>query len=203
MKKTVAAFFLFILAALPASADSPVGTVTTVTGDAAVERRGSFIPAVPGMEIRKGDVFQSGPGGSMDISLNDLAGCRILPSSEVNLEETASENMRLNVVSGNVILNLQKLPRASKFRVETPTAIASVRGTQFWGRVDSASGDAVTTFAVREGEVKVLARGARRNFRLKPGQAVDIPRSGRPVSRKALEGEMQAMEQASTVKTAA
>lgn len=204
MKKAVSSVFLFIFAALPVfAAESPTGVVTAVTGDAAVVRRGSLIPAVPGMEIRKGDVLQSNADGSVDISLNDLAGCRVLPSSAVNMDETAPEDMRLNVTSGNVILNLQKLPKMSKFRVETPTAVASVRGTQFWGRVDSASGDAVTTFAVREGAVDVFAKGARRSFRLKPGQALDIPRSGRPSSRAALEDEMKAMEQASSVKTAA
>ncbi len=204
MKKIVAVFFLFLTAVAPAfAAESPTGVVTAVTGDTAVIRRGSVIPAVAGMEIRKDDVLQSSSGGSMDISLNNLAGCRVLPSSEVNIDETVTENMRLNVASGNVILNLQKLPKTSRFRVETPTAVASVRGTQFWGRVDAASGDAVTTFAVREGAVDVLAKGARRNFRLKPGQALDIPREGKPTSRAALEDEMQAMEQASSVKTAA
>jgi hypothetical protein len=51
--------------------------------------------------------------------------------------------------------------------------------------------------------VDVLAKGAHHNFRLKPGRALDIPRSGRPTSRAALEGEMQAMEQASAIKTVA
>lgn len=203
MKKAAAALFLFLLSALPAGADSPTGVVTTVTGDAAVVRRGSLIPAVSGMDVRKDDVLRAGTGGSMDVSLNGLAGCRLLSSTEVRVDGVAREDMRLSVVDGNVILNLQKLGGKSKFRVETPTAVASVRGTQFWGRVDAAGGDAVTTFAVREGAVDVLAKGARRTFRLKPGQALDIPRVGKPASRDALEEEMQAMEQASTIKTAA
>src|SRR5690349_10658886 len=138
MKKITALMSLVLMAAaLPALADeSPVGTVTGVTGDVTVVRRGSFIPVVKDMEIRKDDLIRAAAGGTADVSLNNLAGCRVLGSTECAVEETAKENMRFNVTTGNVILNLQKLPSDSKFRIETPTAVASVRGTQFWGRVD-------------------------------------------------------------------
>jgi hypothetical protein len=205
--KRIAAFLALSLVTLvlPAHADeaSPIGTVTAVSGSTAIAHRGSLIPAAQGMQVRKGDLVRSGKDGTLDVSLNDLAGCRLLAGTELDMQETKPSDMRLNVKSGNVILNLQKLPHGAKFRVETPTAVASVRGTQFWGRVDSATGDTVTTFAVREGAVDVLAKGAGRNFRLKPGQALDIPKNGKPTARQALPDEMQAMEQATTVRTAA
>lgn len=202
MNKIVAALILLVSAAVPAFAESAsTGVVTAVTGETAVVRRGSLIPAVPGMDIRKSDVLQAGAGSSIDVSLNSLAGCRVMADSEVLVEETKTENMRMNVASGNVLLNLRKLPKDSKFRVETPTAVASVRGTQFWGRVDSATGDAVTTFAVREGAVDVLAKNAGRTYRLQPGKALDIPRTGKqPKTREALSEEMGAMEGAETIK---
>ena len=114
--------------------------------------------------------------------------------------------MHLKIMSGNAVLNLKKLSPASTFKVETPTAVAAVRGTQFWGRVDLQKADnPVTTFAVREGIVTVMVKNAGKLFYLKKGQALDIPKntSIAPSIRPALDAEMEAMKQASAIKTSA
>ncbi|HXV18743.1 MAG TPA: FecR domain-containing protein, partial [Candidatus Omnitrophota bacterium] len=112
----------------------------------------------------------------------------------------------LKITKGNAILNLDKLPAQSSFKVETPTAIAAVRGTQFWGRVEaSLPENPVTTFAVRQGTVEIFAKSVEKTFTLEAGQALDIPavETTVPVIRPALEGEMAAMAQADSIRTAA
>ncbi len=201
----IAAGFL-AFAAGPAQAEPGTGAISFVEGDVEVIRGGQTLPAELGMAIQARDIVQTRPGGTADVSMNGKAGVRLLPETEAELSETGDSSMRVEVRSGNVILNLEKLPATSSFQLETPTAIASVRGTQFWGRVDLQQADnPVTTLAVREGSIEVFTKGAGRTFLLDQGQALDIPRDAAvvPVVRAALEAEMQAMEQASTIGTSA
>ncbi len=180
------------------------GLVLSSEGAAVLVRGTEEIAANPGTPIQNGDVVKTPAGSSADISLNGLAGARVLAGGETVVNETATEGMRLTIRSGNAILNLAKLPAASSFSVETPTAIASVRGTQFWGRVEMAADRPITTFAVREGIVEIFAKGASKAFTLEKGQALDIPdNTDAPVIRPALPGEMDAMAQADSIRTSA
>ena len=206
MKKLFSAFF-FLLAWVPLCQASGIAVISYVEGGPQILREGKILDAKPGAECQTGDILKTPtPECHLDVAINGLAGCRLLPSSECVLSNASSSNMRLEIKSGNAILNLKKLPADSTFEVETPTAVATVRGTQFWGRVDAASPEnPVTTFAVRQGEVMILAKGVGENFYLKEGQALDIPKNAAaaPSIRPALAEEMQAMEQASAVKTSA
>ena len=112
--------------------------------------------------------------------------------------------MKVKVNSGGVILNIEKLAKASKFQVETPTAIATVRGTQFSGFVDaSRPGKPVCTFAVRENAVDVMVFSTGETVTIGEGRALDIPRDiAGPLSpRQAFGKEMASLEQTSTIRT--
>lgn len=178
--------------------------VSEMKGDCQILRDQNAMKAGLGTECQKADIVKTGADGQMDVTWNGRLGCRILPSTELALMDTNRESMRVDVKVGNIILNVKSLPKDSTFRVESPTAVAVVRGTQFWGRVEnSAPNNPVTTFAVREGKVEILAKSSQRTFYLEPGQALDIPMdaSAEPQTRKALDEEMSAMEQASAIKT--
>lgn len=58
---------------------------------------------------------------------------------------------------------------------------------------------------MREGRVNVLAKLSGGSFDLEAGQALDLPKSGGalPSVRSALPEELQAMQQADTIRTAA
>ena len=207
MKRSRSALYMALTTLLFASgacAQEGQVVVTHMEGQPMILRAGETLPASVGLQCLETDTLMTPDGAQLDVTLNGKAGCRVLPQTEVSLQSTGSD-MKVQVARGNVILNLDKLNEGSTFQVETPTAIASVRGTQFWGRVETAStGDPVTTFAVREGAVEVLVKSASQSFRLEQGQALDIPLSGAlPVVRPALAGELQAMEQADSIRTAA
>ena len=138
----------------------------------------------------------------VDMSMNGLAGCRVLAGSQVEVASWKSENMSLSVEKGNVILNLDKLPKESSFKIETPTAVATVRGTQFWGRVEGKAREtSVTTFAVRRGTVEIMDKLSSLNFRLEKGDALDLngKAGGALLIRPALDEEMEAMAQADDI----
>jgi hypothetical protein len=179
-------------------------TIAKVQGEVMVTRGDQTWPAKEGMAYQENDILKTGENCMVDFTMNGLAGCRMLASSECAVVSANSNAMAVKVNDGNVILNLKKLPAESSFELETPTAVASVRGTQFWGRVNPAQiENPVTTFAVREGSVEVLAKTAGQSFMLTPGQALDIPldASSVPSVRPALDAEMAAMEQAESIPT--
>jgi hypothetical protein len=208
MSKILRSSFLalsFLAIASVASFAEGQSVVTQTAGDVKLLRGSEEISVAPGTAILTGDVLKTSADASADIALNGVAGARVLGSTEMAIDETVESSMRLNIRSGNAILNLVKLPASSSFIVETPAAVASVRGTQFWGRVGSPSGEPVTTFAVREGVVEILAKAASQSFTLAEGQALDIHESSEtvPVIRPALDGEMNAMAQADSIRTSA
>ncbi|MBI4353267.1 MAG: FecR domain-containing protein [Candidatus Omnitrophica bacterium] len=195
---------------LPASAGNPdTGSsgkiiITHAQGRPVIVRGGQTIPAAPGAACQKDDVLKTmTPECVLDVSLNDKAGVRLLPSSECALASADPKAMRIELKNGNAVMNLQTLLQDSTFQVETPTAVASVRGTQFWGRVNPSAGQqAVTTFAVREGFIEILAKASAAKFILEEGEALDIPMDAAPPAvRAALDEEMKAMEQASSIQT--
>lgn len=178
--------------------------ISKTEGSPQIVQSGQSRPARVGISCGQGDVLKTNAQCSVDVSLNNQAGCRLLSDSECVLISSNEQTIALKLNAGNAVLNLKKLPKDSTFRVETPTAVASVRGTQFWGRVDSKTPDnPVTTFAVREGTVEILTKASGGTFVLQQGQALDIPQNPAVPSliRPALDEEMSAMEQASSIRT--
>lgn len=204
MKKIFLWVFLLAQTTGFAAAEEGSVVITHAQGSPMIVRGAQSIPAKTGAACLQGDTIQTSGECTVDLAMNQTAGCRLLPSSECAIVNMAKSAMHLNITSGNAVLNLEKLPKDSTFELETPTAIATVRGTQFWGRVDQAHPDnPVTTFAVRQGAVDIFAKSVEKNFRLVPGQALDIPKEGAeaPQIRSALDVEMKAMEQADTIQT--
>ncbi len=202
MMKKFLALIALSLVSVNALAASEGCTVNQVVGQVQVMREGQLTDVSAKDILKKGDVIQTGGNCMADMSMNDLAGCRLLADSRVKIDGWKTENMALSVEKGNVILNLEKLPEKSSFKVETPTAVAVVRGTQFWGRVDDKNPDnPVTTIAVREGVVEITDKASSQTFSVEKGKALDISKdaSSAPVIREALPEEMQAMEQANVI----
>lgn len=174
------------------------GEITISTSRALSQR------SLKGMPLAQDDQISTGADGQLDIAINALVGCRLLPSTTCRIIQTQKDRMSLSVVEGNVILNLRQLPSNSSFILETPTAIAAVRGTQFWGRVIP-GGEAIqspgTTFAVREGTIQVIDKSSRKYFDLHQGQALDLSGQTLPVIRPALDDELEAMKQAAEIQT--
>jgi hypothetical protein len=194
-----------IFVSSPAFSEEGKVMATDVQGSVMLVRDGQEIPVMPGMTFSNQDTLKTSDSCQLDITMNNKAACRVLASSTVSVTSTETDTMRIQIEKGNAILNLETLPSGTTFELETPTAIASVRGTQFWGRVDTKdTNNAVTTFAVRKGAVQVKTKNTGGNFTLTTGQALDIPTNatGIPTVRAALPEEMDAMNQADGIKIA-
>ena len=115
------------------------GNVKRVTGTVFVERDGQRLPAVAGMEVLRNDRIITGTPGAVGITLSDDTllsagpGTR-LELSDVRFDTTTNEGrlwLRLYKGAIHVITGLIARESPQNVRIETPTAVMGVRGTEF------------------------------------------------------------------------
>jgi len=145
-----------------------VAVVDLVTGSGRVQvhGRGELVPLQVGRLVRAGDVVRTGPDSSVELRWVRWAGgarIKLGPNTTFTVKRavrnrsTGKEESRLRVDEGTLWIRLRKALRGkSKFEVETPTAVAAVRGTVF--RVAVAP-DGTSRISVWEGAVSVTAEG--------------------------------------------
>jgi hypothetical protein len=180
-------FFIFLSHSL--AIVQRVAVVDTVRGKAEVLRDGTGAPAAleAGKLVHAGDVIHTGADGAVELRWARWAGgmrIKIGPNTKFTVKRAVrnrtkeTEESVLRVDEGTVWVRLRKaLSGKSKFEVETPTAVAAVRGTIFQVTVDEYG---ETRISVWEGTVAVApANGSEVNVTegtaLTAGEAVGGP----------------------------
>ncbi|HZS51875.1 MAG TPA: FecR family protein [Bryobacterales bacterium] len=170
-KAWLAVSILAALAALPAPAraDGDPGTAAKVVqaeGQVSVLRNSELWALFAGNSVRVGETIVTGADGYARLEVTDGSSFEVYPNSRVVFRSNPG-NLRelLEVFLGKVKVHIQTLGgRPNPYRVESPTAVISVRGTVFEVAVES---DNVTWVGVDEGLVMV-------EHRLLPGKAVPL-----------------------------
>jgi hypothetical protein len=157
-----------------------VAVVDSLTGSAELLRDGNGKPAPlnAGQLVHAGDVIRTGPNGSVELRWARWAGgtrIKLGPNTRFTVKRavanrsSGNEESRLRVDEGSIWVRLRKkLTGKSKFEVETPTAVAAVRGTVFKVSVDK---DGTSRVSVWEGTVAV-ALGAAGEVMVSDGSAL-------------------------------
>ena len=166
-----------VIGALPSTAKAQLGAETariaTLTGRVSVERAGGELWALmPGQTLTAGQVVVTGPDGYAELELSDHSQIEVFPNSRLIFQANRF-NWRdlLDLYLGKIRLNIQHLSNEdAPYRVTTPTAVISIRGTAL--DVDVASPEE-TVVRVETGSVRV-------RHRLLPGKEV-IVESGQSV----------------------
>lgn len=188
--------FAFIAAAVLCCGSAAAGEakVIALNGEAFVVNPDGIMRAKPGMVCAAGDMIMTREGCQLEVLFNGQIGCRFLPNTSAVVASVDAEKSKLIVAEGNVIFNIKSLSGGT-FMMDTPTAVAAVRGTQFWGRVAGGENETMTSFAVKEGSVSVLSKASGQSTTLNAGQAVDLGSGTTSVQvRPAAPAEMEAMK---------
>jgi hypothetical protein len=129
-----------------------------VTGLVEVRRsgKGEWKTLSSGGLIKTGDVVRSGKDGLAEFKWADGTRWKIMPATEIKVKKSIynvvkkSDQSQLELSTGKVFIRIIKaLGPSSKFEVETPTAVAAVRGTIFSVEVTNGK----TEVAVLKGKV--------------------------------------------------
>jgi hypothetical protein len=163
---------LAVLAFAPAAtADTIIGQVMATKGAVFRESAGSREPAAKGTALELGDAIATEAGGKAKLQLNDGTIVSVGENARLVLSQyqsTANDyTTRVHAHQGAMRFLFQRALDLSRFEVQTETAVAAVRGTQFM--MDIVPNH--TAVALLSGIVAVSARGA-------PGGEVVLDRAG-------------------------
>jgi hypothetical protein len=154
---------LFVISLLvccpPAAYAGPAGTISSVVGEAQANQTRSpgWKAARVGAKLFVQDQLRTGAESTAELRWSSGGVVRLAEQSSMTISEVPSEGTApeqgLKVLGGRVWANMKKISTSTQeFGIETPTAIASIRGTVF--RVDMAA-DSATDVLVYEGKVAV------------------------------------------------
>ena len=152
LRITVAGTFLLSLV----YADK-LAVVTKVSGDVSLMKAGEmdFTPGVTmGTILEQNDKIKVGQGFAVMVLMDDKSQVKLRPNTEVALtvdEEALGNTFTVHLDFGKALSNYKGGPEMG-FHVQTPTSVASVKGTEFWTISDTNGVDRVV---VTEGFVDV------------------------------------------------
>lgn len=132
--------------------------ITFLSGEVYVSRdSGEWKEAVIGESLKQGDSLRVDEDSYCEVQFGNTATIRIQQNTEVRLKDILLQ-MRLTKVkvaltAGAVLCKVRKLSKNDRFKIQTPSVICGVRGTQFVVRFSRSKG---TVVAVKRGRVAVL-----------------------------------------------
>lgn len=175
----------FLLAAAPAKKAAapptppatPGAKVVQATGKATVSGRSGSRPAKAGEAVADGETVKTGPKSSAIVEYADGSRVKLRADSALKLlvpgEPSGPEGGLLTM--GGVFARVAK-GSTGHFRMRTPTAVASVRGTEFftaYGR--SSDGGRDLWVCVGKGAIDLKADGSPEPMVVKEGEGVLLP----------------------------
>ena len=132
MKKLFLVLALLSWLAVPVFAEDFQVEVLNVQGTAkASQAGGDFVSLKEGDVLKKGAKIEVEKGAEVDLSFDkDWKNIlRLETESEAEIDSVSPAKVGLK--KGAVFAKLKQLPKDSSFSVETPTALAAVRGTEY------------------------------------------------------------------------
>jgi len=147
LARLVVSFSLLVVAAaavFAAELAPSVGSITTVAGDVFIVRDGERTSALKGSRLLEHDVLQTAADGSVAAVLRDDTTFSLGPSSEMKMSEFRFEpdrslaSLTLGMVKGTLVYVSGKIAKLAPgaARIETPSGVAAVRGTQLLVQVE-------------------------------------------------------------------
>jgi len=188
-----------LLAALPASyvsaAEPTVGEITFASGSVDIMRGGMLtVHATAGSRVYKGDVIKTGDNSKAEITMPDESTLYLGARSKMEMKEYSinradgNRNGLIKALSGKIRFAVAKIIRVgagglgswkkTNFSIETPTAIAGVRGTDFVIIVSEGR----TRIVVFEGNVAArnISSLIRGEVMIGPNQSSNVRRDSAP-----------------------
>ena len=161
--------------------DAVVGSVLGVRGDVFVEADGSLQPLRANAAVRSGDAIVS-DRGKAKIALHDGSVISVGEHARVWIRryehKAGNVKAQLALVSGALRLLVAKVAPDGNFEVESETAVAAVRGTEWLMEATPEQ----TSVALMSGSVAVSARGRRDATVVlqSAGEGTDVRRGAAP-----------------------
>jgi hypothetical protein len=132
-----------VVLAMPAYGQLPAATVASVVGSVEVQRdgQGQFQAVTVGSSIFSSDVVRTGPGAFTKLVFADEVVIDLGPSSELTIERTGGGRRPvrslLRLSQGALEAWIGEAGDASRYEIETPSAVVKPQSTQLIVRYDT------------------------------------------------------------------
>lgn len=169
---TLAATGAYLEAAAPR-----VATLAMAKGTVQVKQPGStaWVTASKSMPLYEGTVLKTGGGSAAIVRLDDGSMTKVAPLSVFKLATMAAsgatKNTKVGLDLGKTWNRVNKLRDASDFKMDTPSAVAGIRGTYFGSEVNRG---ADTDMDFWEGEGLVTSKSDGSSTTVKANQGVSV-----------------------------
>jgi hypothetical protein len=171
MKKKTVLVSLLVVLSLPLMAQSYFATILKSVGTVLIKPSGENdfnVIAETGMGLHVGDAVMTSEDGYVAVIFtSDKSLVKIRKNSEVTIREDLS-NKTVKISEGRLLAEVTPGTKGT-FRIETPTSVASVKGTSFWSVISKQFGD---RFYGVQGNVNVLNLITGIESSMIPGQMV-------------------------------
>ena len=149
-------------------------------GSASVIRDGKTITLAAGETVIDKDIIKVPEGSELDILIGPDDSIRMKPNTEIMISQTdGKENKKFDIQlnKGKTIVKLNTLKSANtNFKINTPTSVCGVRGTQFSLDSKPSGEDEIN---VLKGEVSVSAAGSNEEIKIGENEMTTVT-PGRP-----------------------
>jgi len=162
----IVAASILVASTLVGCPSSSALTILSVTeGEVSVMKAGTdnWVEAQVGMSLEPGDMIKTGDDSNAEITFFDGSTIELQAGTEIEVvaldfaADTGSTDIRLKQSIGNTIFRVTKIvDPASRYEVETPTGVASVRGSAMEVYVTE---DGTTLVTNLEGDIWAAAQG--------------------------------------------
>ncbi len=201
----LAALALIAAAATTVRSQERVGSVAGLEGQAEVLHSGAsdWSPLAVGDPVLLGDQLRTRPDSKVQVTLREDSVLTLAPGSQLAITEqlvAPAAVSRFQLLLGTIkaaVTERYSEPNA-RFEVETPTAIAGVRGTSFLASYDPAQQETLVVGLTSLTRVRALVdtRGAA-EVDLGPGIATRVRRGARPLAPAPLpEDQLRSLQRA-------
>lgn len=177
--------------------------VTFVNGsEARIDREGAEIAVKPGEFVFVKDVLITGAKSNIDLQLSEDRVIKIREKSRMEISEMlatiqGATNDSLNLVSGGIYSKVGKMSEGSSFSVRTPTAVAGVRGTEFYVESDEQGQSSVF---VTGGKVEVESAVTGQKSVVEEGQKAEVKKDGKVEEKGLAQAELAKLKQYGDIK---
>lgn len=163
----------------PVPAPTPRGRMgarlSYMEGLVTLTRDKTRLPAELNMVLLTGDTVETGKDAQAEVTFEDSSTIQLDPETRLGITELARDSssgqrtVKTKLLSGELLAKVAKLAKESTFEIESPTAVAAVRGTEFGMAYKEGEPTQVTVLA---GKVGVSQPG-------KPAYEVLVPEHSR------------------------
>jgi len=131
--------------------------IVYTTGSAFVLPSGKTeIPAQVGMIVREKDMIRT-ESGTVDLQTRNGSAVRVREMARITISSFTSGDVKLTLDRGGLLASVKKAGQGENFSVNTPTAVAGVRGTTFAVEIGE---DQRSSVKVLDGKVAMAPRVA-------------------------------------------